>query len=413
MNTSGSALVIVIVLVFAVMILVPLGANLIYESFRDSKRQLDSLVQSENVARAGLVDAVAWFKKQSSQPVKTNYPPTIHGWVDGAFDPRYSTDPVHCDTTDESVGMVQEYQLSEAGNRWARYEVKRQTNPAVSPWDAGAVHDITAQRLFSGENNGEGLAWYIESTGYVYRKLDPNVAYNVTPNQIVSKTKVSTEIRRLSLNLPAQCAVIVNNGGGSAEADRKIKIQLNGRVVGGNNIGIGRNSGYEPYIYTGSTVTGNPRWQVVSDTPSVSYVFGVSTSELKGLSDFLVTSVPQLPINSLPDMAIIYVDGNAVFTSTCALRSSGILFVHGDLTIADNSNCLFSGLIYVTGTATIYDPALISGCLIAYTGLNLARSSSTDVAEIDYDASILNSVRQQLCQYRENKSVYHVFTGYR
>src|SRR3989339_66565 len=393
----GSALVMVIILVFAIMIRVPLGANLIYESFRDSKRQLDTLGQAKNVPRAGLTDAIACLKKQQSQPVKTGVPPVKHGWVDGAFDPRFSTDTVLCDTFDESIGMVKEYALSESGNRWARYEVKRQTNPAISAWNPHAVHDITSQRLYSGEQNGQGLVWYIESAGYIYRKLDPGVAYNVTPNQMVSKAKVSTEIKRISLNLPAQCACIVNNGGGSAAADRKIKIQKNGRVIGGNSIGIGRNKGYEPYLYTGSTVTGNPRWQVVTDTPSVVYVFGVSTSDIKGMADYVVTGVTQLP-NPMPDMSIIYIDGDAVFTSACPLRSSGILFVHGDLTVSDNSNSLYSGLIYVTGTATVYDPALLSGCLIAYSGLNLARSASTDVAEIDYDASILSSVRQQLCQ---------------
>ena len=110
-------------------------------------------------------------------------------------------------------------------------------------------------------------------------------------------------------------------------------------------------------------------------------------------------------------MSLIYISGDAVFTVAHPLRSSGILFVQGNLTISVGSNSTYSGLIYVTGTATINDPAYISGCVVAYGGLTLSRSGATDVAEIQYDAGILDMVRQQICQYREMKSTYRVSTG--
>ncbi|MDD4004042.1 MAG: hypothetical protein PHW69_02430, partial [Elusimicrobiaceae bacterium] len=61
--------------------------------------------------------------------------------------------------------------------------------------------------------------------------------------------------------------------------------------------------------------------------------------------------------------------------------------------------------------STIQDPALITGSFVGYGGLSLSRSGATDVAELRYDPSVLNSVKQQICQYRENKSTLHVFIG--
>ncbi|MFA6584260.1 MAG: hypothetical protein WCS77_08185, partial [Elusimicrobiaceae bacterium] len=80
-------------------------------------------------------------------------------------------------------------------------------------------------------------------------------------------------------------------------------------------------------------------------------------------------------------------------------------------TISQGSNSVYSGFVYVLGSATILDPALISGSFVGYTGLTLSRSGATDVAELRYDATILNTIKQQICQYRENKSTLHVFIG--
>lgn len=407
-KNNGSALVLAMMLVFVVTILVPIGVQLVVNAFKESKHQQSYIAEAENVARAGLVDAIAWFKRQPQQPVRSGFPPTFQPWADGAFNPKFSTNPLHCDTIDESIGLVKEYPLSEDGLRWARYEVRRQTNPAVAPYEPFAVHDITAERLHTGEKSGEGLVWYLASTGYVYRRRNPAVPFNVWPNEIIAKVKVSTEIRRISLRLPAECAYIVKDGGrGGAKT---VKIYNNGRIIGGNNIGCGRVSGEEPYLEGGATVTGNPAYLQGLDDPTVYYVLGVSTAELRLLADYVVTSVNALP-TPLPDMCLIYIDGNATFDSVKPLRSSGILFVHGNLTISANSNSLYSGLIYVTGTATIHDPCLISGSVIAYGGLTLSRPNATDVAEINYDKSILDLVRHQICQYRENKSAYSVFVG--
>ncbi len=412
-SDRGSALLIAVIMAVAVVLLMAAGSQLIVTSFRETRQQQHFGAEVDNIARAGLVDAISWFRRQQMQPVRSGYPPTRYAWSDGAFDPRVSTDAVKNDTIDESIGIVKEYQLSENSALWARYEVKRQTNTTVAAYDPYAVHDITGERLFTGEQNGQGYAWYLCSKGYIYRRKNASVPFDTSPNEVVARSKVSTEIRRLSLNTQVPCAFICNYGG--TNSSRKVKVNPKGRIYGGT-YGCGRSSGSAPQMVAGSTMTGtssayNPTSFMLSQhTPQ--YVLGVSTSDLKIMADYLVTDVSQLP-ETLPDMTLIYVNGNATFSSSRPLRSSGVLFVAGNLTISAGSNSTFSGLIYATGSATIEDPCFISGCVVAFNGLTLSRSSgATDVAEIRYDSAILDMVRQQICQYREMKSTYRIFTGF-
>ena len=410
-SRQGSALIIAIIISVVIAMLALVGTQLMLTDFQNVKQQQYLVSSADSVARSGISDATAWFRRQANQPVKSGVPPVNYSWVDGAFDPKISTDPTHSDTMDAGIGIVQEYQLSDTTSLWARYEVKRQTNPAIVPYDQYAVHDVTGERLNTGQKDGDGYVWYLPSRGYIYRKINPAVSFKTAPNQIVARSLVSTEIRRITLNLQLPVACIVNNGGSTG--NETVKIFSKGRVYGGT-YGCGRSSGASPWLDNGTMVTGtsagwNPK-SFMLDQHNVQYVLGVSTTELRILADYYVPSVAQLPA-ALPDMSLIYINGNAVFNSSRPLVGSGILFVQGNLTISNGSNSFFSGLIYVTGTATIQDPCLISGCVVAYQGLTLSRSDSTDTAEIKYDQNILNMVRQQVCQYREMKSTYRVYTG--
>jgi hypothetical protein len=426
MRNHGSALIIAIIISLMVAILSVVGTKLITTTFLDIKQQQYLAAGADNASRAGLVDAISWFRRQTSQPVSSGYPPTKYAWSDGAFNPRFSTDTTHCDTIDESIGIVKELKLSENGNLWSRYEVARQTNPAVVPYNPDAVHDISGQKLFSGEKDGMGYVWYISSKGYIFRKKDTTKAYNISPNQVVATSRVSTEIKKISLQ--SYSAAVVVNDCGSDYTNRTIEVNKNGVVNGGNGSGIygvgyfsgpadktNKVSSSKPPYNTNDNgqVVGNPTSYIkISSAPTVGYVLGVSTADLILMSDYVVTDTSQLP-ETLPDMSLIYIEGNATFNSSRPLRSSGVLFVNGNLTVSQGSNCLYSGLIYVTGTATINEPALISGCLIAYKGSNISRSGASDIVEIDYDSTVLNLVRQQVCQYREIKSAYRVFTGFK
>ena len=410
-SKRGAALIIAIIISIVIAMLALVGTRLMLTDFQNVKQQQYLVSSADSVARSGLSDAISWFRRQANQPVKSGAPPVTYPWVDGAFDPKVSTDPTKTDTMDAGIGIVEEYQLSDTTSLWARYEVKRQTNPATVAYDQYAVHDVTGQRLSTGQKDGDGYVWYLPSRGYIFRKINPSVSFKTPPNQIVARSLVSTEIRRITLNLQMPVAYIVNDGG--SKNNETVRIYNKGRIYGGT-YGCGRSAGTNPWLDTGATVTGtsaqwNPKAFMLNQH-TVQYVLGVSTTELRILADYYVPSVAQLP-PSLPDMALIYVNGNATFDATRPLVGSGILFVQGNLTISSGSNSFFSGLVYVTGTAVLEDPCLISGCVIAYGGLTLSRSGATDVAEIEYDQNILNMVRQQICQYREMKSTYRVYTG--
>jgi len=367
-------------------------------SVKETRFQLRYAGQAENVARAGLIDAINWFRRQESQPVCNISNP------DSAFNPKYSTNTAQSDTIDESIGIVKEYVLSENDKIWARYEVKKQS---TGPYDPHAVHDITGERI-EGHQNGEGLCWYIESAGYVFIRRSTSVAFNQPPNEIIGRARVATEIRRLDLSLPADAAYFVNDGGSSGS--RTVEIFSQGRVIGENNIGCARYSGEKPRVYSGGQVTGSPKYQNWVGPPTCSSIFGVEEDELKNLADYYVNSVSELP-SEYPSMALVFIDNSATFDATHKLRGGGILYVNGDLTLESGSNTLFSGLIYVTGKIYIYGPALISGAVVGYEGMELRGAG--DVAQIEFDNTILDSVRQQICQYRELRSAYRTFTGIR
>jgi len=429
-SSRGTALVMALIICVIVAILSVVGAQLITSSFKDMQHQQHLSSEADNIARAGLVDAISWFRRQTVQPVAAGVPPTKPTWADGAFNPIKSTDTTISATLDPSIGIVNEYSLSDTTNLYARYEVKRQTATAVSPYDPNAVHDITGQTIFNAQN-GQGYVWYITSKGIIYRKFSSSAAYNQLPNQTVGLSRVSTVIRRISLQIPSSpCGLILMDAG--SETNLKCVVNQNGVVTGGGNSadyafgyaiitptynGSGTKTfpkgSNPPYDLNGNgkvtAGTTNP-WTQVTSSPTINYVLGISTADIKLMSDYLVTDTSQLPAD-LPDMSLIYVDGNAVFSSARQLRGSGILLVNGNLTVNAGGNCYYSGLIYVTGNITINDPALISGCVIGCGTATISRTGASDLVEIDYDKSVLDQVRTQVCQYREIKSAYQIFSG--
>ncbi|MCB4791766.1 MAG: hypothetical protein LHV68_07750 [Elusimicrobia bacterium] len=393
-SSSGSALIIAIIIMVIIGIMIPVGLQIVEKSFKEARYQEYTVSEAGNVARAGIEDAILWFRRQSNQPVRTGVPLT----ADYAFDPRVSSATAKYGTIDESIGLVKEERISmdNQGVKFARYEVKRQT--ASVSYDDFAVHDISNDRILSSTSTtslqGQGIVWFLASKGYIYLRRDASVPYNQPPNQIVAKARASTEIRRIQLNTQG-CGALVNNGS-------NVTINARGRVYGI----FGTVTNLAPANYGDNTrFTGYTN-------PTVSYVFGVTEAELKAIADHVVSTVNDLP-DPIPEMSLIYIDGNAAFSAARPLDASGILFVNGNLTIGNMSMSKFSGLIYVKGTASISDGCSISGSIIAYGGLTLSRAGPQDTADIQFDANIINSVAQQICNYREIKSSYRVFTGIR
>jgi hypothetical protein len=135
-------------------------------------------------------------------------------------------------------------------------------------------------------------------------------------------------------------------------------------------------------------------------------VFGVTQQELLGLADMTVTTIGDLPV-TLPSMSLIVVSGNAPFTAQRPLVGSGVLVVLGNVTIPAGSNSSWSGVIYATGNVTIGQPTQVSGAIIAGSAAGVVNiSSGADIAEVDYDPSIITQLNQQMAQYRFSRSRY-------
>lgn len=412
---ENGSVVILIVMLISLLAFIPIGTELVKTARKNVQLQMNATVQADNVARAGLTDAVAWFRRQATQPVRNLGSP----YPDAAFAPVNSGDPSNTDTIDSTIGLVKEYDLGESNSLWARYEVRRQaTNNVASPSDNDphAVHDITLLRLqgSTATLNGGGLAWYIESVGYVYRLRDSSVAYNVAPNEIVGRSRVATEIRRVALNrAEANAAVVITSRGSGT-------INTNCRVVGGSSaFGVaycGGSGGTWGNATSPVRTSGTTAWNynissgAFNTSLDIQSLFGVTAYELKLMADYSVSSIAQLP-SDYPSAALVFVDGASTFDDSRPLRGGGILFVNGNLTLSALSlnSHIFSGLIYVNGNCTINGPATISGTLWV-TG-TLTMNGTSDVAEVLFDGDILTAVQQQVGQYRENKSAYHVFSA--
>ncbi|MDD5260023.1 MAG: helix-turn-helix domain-containing protein [bacterium] len=384
-NSQRGSIVIYLILILAFLLaLIPTIARMISVSAKDTKHQLLTTAMADNIAKAGLIDTVSWFRKQMIVKGTGYYPNP-----DDAFYPRQASG----DTEDEATGLVKTYLLNDEEQTWARYEIKRQP-ASPQPYDAHAVHDITDQR--TNFPAGDGLVWYLESQGFIYKKVDPTKNYNEEPNRVLSKSRMSGEIRQLSMSLPVNAAVSCVQG-------NQVHVNSNGIIDGGTDAyGVARVGG-SAAVKTGTgKIIGTPSAQVSGITsPAVDFVFGVTESELKGLADYLVNSISNVP-TPYPTMSFVFVEGDLEFNSAHPLVGGGILYVNGDLTLDSTSNTLFSGLIYVTGTTTIEGPALIQGAVVSIGGMTI--SGLGDVAEIDFDGSILTTVRQQLAYYREDKT---------
>lgn len=145
---------------------------------------------------------------------------------------------------------------------------------------------------------------------------------------------------------------------------------------------------------------------------SESYIFGLTSEELKGLADQKVSNIADLKRSEdsykrLPQMAIIYIDGNATFTSNInqTLKGGGILYVNGNLTLEQDST-LFSGIVYVKGNLLMKGENSITGTTIV-TGTADIRPSSGK-AIVEHSEGILKVITNRLANYRLNVNSFKI-----
>lgn len=380
---------------------------------RTIEHELNYHGQAVNAAKAGLVDALSWYRRQTAQPVATFAPLR-----------DLAADPVINETDDPEIGLVREYQISTRDNLWGRYEVRIRV-----------VQDITAEKNLP----GTGRYWYAEAKGYVFERRDdlytPTDFYylyelsdgtakrkrldgsyetiTTTPNGILeerydeqmvtvfSSATIGSEFRRLSVIPPADAAICANRGD-------DIRLENRSRVAGHRSCGIiyPRRTGRH-YKHSGAELTGRPR-RARADPATYSLdeidVFGVTPEELRSLADIYTDDPSTLP-DELPDYSIVFVDSDVTWDITRPLKGTAILYVNGDVTLSGSSSSYFSGLMYITGTYTQYAPSLINGTIMCKDNITISGTGG-DYSEVNFDKEVRNRILTISGQYRFSAPMY-------
>jgi hypothetical protein len=382
-------------LAVATMSLILLGVmttmGLLEGSGRSIANQLRYQGQAFNAATAGSVDALAWLQEQPVQPV-TTYSPQLD---------LSATPPVN-DTENEAIGIVRTYPVSSLGNVWGRYEVR-----------ASETLDVSTER----GKAGAGTIWQFDSHGLIFIDRNDNAQMDWTdgngnnvfdwgePGEVVAHRVLRSEAQRLSLVLPA--------GNAAIQADNCSAVDITGggshsRVLGSNaGVGVACKNGTGSPATSGATLTGNPGVQsnVNPYNDSINSVFGVDLSELLGMASIKAPDVASLP-QELPDMSLVVVQGDATFTTSHPLLGSGVLVVLGDLTIPINSESAWNGVIYTSGDYAQEAPSMVLGAVISQGDVTL--DGGSDIAEVQWDPTIVQMVRNALGGYRFSRPQYLV-----
>ena len=181
--------------------------------------QLTYQGQALNVANAGLIDGAGWFLRQSTQPVAT-------------FNPQHNlslTPPVDdTDVNTTPMSIQRDFEISQPSKVWGHYEMTAGSIGAGGTVATG-VYDLTQSRR--GSAAGSGIVWQLESTGYVYVQNDGSKAYNQSPNSILAKRTLRSEISRFAVVAP-NAAVSIQNCSSATVGTTGL---TNARVVGGAN----------------------------------------------------------------------------------------------------------------------------------------------------------------------------------
>ena len=412
-NASESGVVLIWTAISMLMIMGIIAAGMMKTKSLDRVTDVEfsATGHAREVARAGLTDAYAWFRRQEVQPVYSFAPQ-----LDLSATPQINQ------TEDPSVGIVRTFEISPGF--WGRYEVLHpqgeeswiDTNGdgifdpvddtytdlnGNGQWDAATgTRDVSNAR----DVLGFGANWILHSRGTVYRVRDETIPVDQLPNERVASATLETEIRRLAYAPPAQAAVCCTGGD-------DIIFGNNSRIRGGtDDLGVVNYAAASFSQLSGvPVVSGAEVYGDMTGVPDyhgeVTDIFGVSHDQLRGMSDIATSD----PINGLPermpDSAMVYIEGNPHFTVDRPLRGSGILIVKGDLYIETGSNSFYQGMIFVEGSIYINGPSYFRGQLIATDAVHVYGSAG-DFSEVEYDERMSTLIMRKLGQYRFAKAPY-------
>jgi hypothetical protein len=321
-------------------------------------------LRAYEVAKAGLLDTLYYFRKQSSQPV-LNFNPTSS------------------DSEDPSIGIVNSLIVtSNTNNIIGMYVVNK-----------NLVKDVSL--LY---NKPAGTIWEIISEGQII-----NRARN---NEIIADKKLAVLIRRISISIPYESTVIWRSA-------NKINLQSRTRMVSSNpafNISSISGSG-SPSVNNQSALLPYTINYVnnYNNQVSINNIFGISINEVKGISDYIVNNVTDFP-NSFK-YKIIYIPSSNTALTLSNVNGSGIIITQRSLTFQNYIN--FSGIIYVMNNANLNFscPGTIFGTIIndkdsTNSNLNFNNTSGSDFLLVQYDRSIIQKLRNIIGNYRFYSSFY-------
>lgn len=440
-NEKGSAIVMALVLMVAATMLIVVGVRLLVTMNQQTQQQTLAVAEAENAAKAGLQDATNWFRRQSNtvsyyfpNTGPTPTPQPQFQYIDDAFAPL----TIKQDTLDQTIGIVNQYPLNGAivklagtNNLWARYEVRRQSNPAATPGPTATlnpkgVHDITGERIPTALN-GQGLVWSLYSTGYIYINNDSNQPYNSAPNKVLASAQMSTEIRKMSFNLPVTAAAL-------AYDMTTISVQGNGILNGGSGYsaaayknacgtcypavsGTGKISPSKSSVYPNSM----PNWVTTNPVQ----IFGMNPQQLKGVADVTGDGTHNLVFGA---NQLVYYNGNLTYDPATVvgcyqnnyLNSKGgscIYVDNGNFTLkpvpAGQIGAYFSGAVFCNGSVTIGEGNTVFGYIMAVNGITVGTGAggTVDPANLILDPNLITNLNNTVTNYREDKSAEHNFVG--
>jgi hypothetical protein len=402
------AVAIFLVMLLSVMAALTMVFQLSASSRGETRRHLNMATQADGVARTGLDETLAWFRRQEAQPVywkNSVYAGRNYTYADQAFMPD-ATDSLRPD-----IGLVQEYPLSQTAGLWARFEVRRQaqdnTDPAAD--DPRAAHDITGRYFGVGEA-GRGLCWSVEAAGIVFkprRPVTPGTAYNPAGDEIIARSRASTEFRRLEVKPPAYAALIVLDGKSFNPDFVTTGVNLE---AGTDGVALAyyappeADTDFSPFM---ETVPVDKRFKELPEEFSVRSVFGTTLAGLKGLSDFYVrgSALPERA-DAYPEYGLIFIDGDAVFDDAHPFPKSGLVVVNGRMEKVRDVDVNFTGALYVTGDLVVQGPGHFSGVVMAEKRADIRGDHGQ--MELWQDLRSVTYTTGRVEQYRQDRSARFV-----
>jgi hypothetical protein len=299
------------------------------------------------------------------------------------------------DTIDPVIGLVRELDIGHGVS--GRYEVWKSWDADPDPRRLVWRQRMAARDVSAARNAPQGTVWRLCAVAYIYRRRDPAVPYDRSPNQILATETIVTETRRMAISLPGEAALCARSGA-------LVQIEP-GSQIDGTEIGAG-------IVYptdTGSpsisgTVTGTPAFAPIpgyDDRPE--RVFGMQEEQIRASAHRSITTIADLPV-PVPDYQMIYFEGpDLVLSAAKPLRGTGIVYAKGDVHFEVGNKSSFTGLLYVEGDLHIAHPMEFHGSIICTGEVRIV--GGADFVTLTYDAAALDTLRHEMGPYRISAAI--------